>query len=143
MVGLPEGHFAPREQVPSCPHAGGRGSCGQPGPGVPQPAERGVGSQADSGEEGRALTPLTHWLHSSRLCPPGQHGKDLMGWGFPPHPRERTRILPTLSPLGELISLFPDTLNFPLAFRLILGSKESQKSPKISTKKKSLLWVYW
>lgn len=50
-------------------------------------------------------------------------------------------MLPTLSPLGELISLFPDTLNFPLAFRLILGSKESQKSPKISTKKKSVLCV--
>lgn len=33
---------------------------------------------------------------------------------------------PTSLPPGELISLFPDTLNFPVAFHLVVGYKESQ-----------------
>lgn len=33
VVGLPKGHFDPREQVPSRPRADRRGSCRQPGPG--------------------------------------------------------------------------------------------------------------
>lgn len=50
-----------------------------------------------------------------------------MGCGLPPHSREAARILPThFPPPGELISLFPDTLNFPVAFHLVLGYKESQ-----------------
>lgn len=95
----------------------------------------GLGGQADGEEEGRAFTPLDPLApFRQRLSPPGQHKKDLMGCEFPPHPRERARILPTLSPPGELISLFPDTLIFPLAFHLILGHKESQSHPKCQPK---------
>lgn len=64
-----------------------------------------------------------------------------MGCGFPPHPRERARFFPTFFPLGEILSLFPDTLNFPLAFHLVLGYKESKKFPKMSTKKVCLGYI--
>ena len=95
-----------------------------------------LGGHGDSEEEGRALTLLD-------ALAPWPARKDLTGCVFPPHPGQGARILPTLPSLGEIISLFLDTLNFPLAFPLVLGYKESQKSPKISTKKKSLPWMCW
>lgn len=62
VVGLPKGHFDPREQVPSCP------PCQQAarGQGCHTQVRVGLGGQADSEEDTRALPPLDSLAHPGR-----------------------------------------------------------------------------